>query len=489
MNNAAAKQTKTKTKRETFKSLLITNSGNWSLRLSTMDRQLCGSERAAVEGIDKRRQADLVAVSLDEAEVAQSYSILMSRCTNPRRFAPITLYLALALTLGGARPYGSFQTAQESKVILSTDFVNFLNREGIEIALSACPAGTLTKAPGIFNKSCVNCGKGRFSSRPDSITCQKFKNCDKGTFVAFNGTLTRDRVCVPCPLGFSTSGLNKFNCQPFRCYPGEFVDRSANACKPCPRGEYTLTHNAIQCIPWTVCVPGTVTSTKGTSTRDRECALCEGIDCTLPTDCLPGFIYMGTAKKCQPCPPGTFSSSTKCVKHRACNLDEYIAVRDTSSTDRICKRCETLGFITPRRESYGPESCDKLKPLRLRPTVRFEFYISIVCSILIWRCSVGLNKSHETKKTKSEKKKSNSKMNKETADKPLKKQHEKGTTFNQRMKNVFKFRKNTSTLVKDPAPPLKPPPNFSGLVTSNFTQQRRDGDSDEEGDSRRLISL
>ena len=200
---------------------------------------------------------------------------------------------------------------------------------------------------------------------------------------------------------------------------------------------------------------------------------------------------MGPAKKCHPCPPGTFSSSTKCVKYRACNLDEYIAVRGTSSTDRICKRCETLGFISPSRESYGPESCDKLKPLLLKPTVRLEFYISIVCSIVIWRCSVGLNKSHEIKKAKSEEKKSNSKKDKGKADKRRKGQGEedKRMPLNQRMKNLFKFRKNANTLVKDPAPPGKPPPYFPGLVTSNLTHQRRDGDSDDEGDSRRLISL
>ncbi len=172
---------------------------------------------------------------------------------------------------------------------------------------------------------------------------------------------------------------------PTVCGPGADVlgSNSEDACAPCPSGSFSAMANAAQCVPWSVCEPGTYVVAKGSATADQSCAACpEGFTSDAPNQeaCVPPLACpAGTARatssegkpSCASCEPGTFcpggdipkepcgagtwdhdsSAMTACIPWTPCAPGQRILAVGSPTTDRTCVACASGSASTSTNAS------------------------------------------------------------------------------------------------------------------------------------------
>ncbi|AKF08997.1 putative lipoprotein [Sandaracinus amylolyticus] len=183
---------------------------------------------------------------------------------------------------------------------------------------NACDAAT-TCAPGPgATYACSACPAGTYSADGTGATaCTEWTTCAPGTHVASAGSATRDRTCVACAGGYSST-TNAPSCTPWTdCVPGERessagTPTSDRVCVPCSSG-WTSAPNAATCVAWTDCAAGQYVAAMATVASDRVCAAC-------PAGTYSTSVNAPSCAACTACPPGAHETS-------AC----------TATRDRVCE--------------------------------------------------------------------------------------------------------------------------------------------------------
>ncbi len=306
------------------------------------------------------------------------------------------LSLALAVAVCSADPaLGSRTVSQgKSEVVVSEQLLEFLGPSQFD--LSACPVGTKQVSNKAGNRTCLTCKAGFYSATSGSSNCVKYRDCPAGKYISLQGTLSRDRVCLTCAAGTYSLVKNSDRCLPLICQPGNFFSDTSAQCEKCPQGQYSATQHPKGCKKWSVCAAGMVEHLPGSSISDRVCTL----EVPVRMLCPAGFVFRPPS--CSPCPSGHYSTSKSlsCRRYTECELNEYIAVRGTNSSDRVCQQCKTNGHVSPGHDSFGEASCTLSSVLRLKPTIKLEYLAVLLLSALVWRWTTALNRRPPYKKSR-----------------------------------------------------------------------------------------
>ncbi|MEC8277876.1 MAG: hypothetical protein VX026_09180, partial [Myxococcota bacterium] len=239
------------------------------------------------------------------------------------------------------------------------------------------------------DRRCVPCELGTgFSSTENALECTSVGTCLSHEYIATAATVTSDLECgdcqtdIPVENGECLSCIDAEACITVACRSGFIpangicveaappehtdctLESDGMACA-CTDGHFgTLEWNQDtmawegQCVPWSMCVPGTYAVEDGTDITDRLCEPCtEGVDyssdinastCTPVTDCLPGEAVSEapTASRdrtCMACVAGLDFSTTlnapSCLPVSDCQPGEFVIAEASTTADRTCDAC------------------------------------------------------------------------------------------------------------------------------------------------------
>jgi hypothetical protein len=238
----------------------------------------------------------------------------------------------------------------------------------------------LSSGTATFDRVCIACTTGTFSSQANAAICGAWTVCPAGSFVSSQGSTSGDRICSPCPNGTYTTAPNQSTCVPQgACPPGTeqtvagtptappvcepcstgFYCQGGTAPKvPCPHGAWDHDHApSTVCAAWTSCAPGTFVSAEGSTTTNQSCSSCSSgtytsvsnaTTCTAWTNC-PAGTYVSTNgttssdRDCSSCPNGTYSSSPNvitCITHGSCPAGTEQTAAGTATSPTQCAACQ-----------------------------------------------------------------------------------------------------------------------------------------------------
>ena len=186
--------------------------------------------------------------------------------------------------------------------------------------MSACPAGTYSKAGAKSLADCISCatlGTNRYSKTEASSTCA---TCPNGKIANEDATgcldscaktqlLSSDK-CVACPTGYKCNGTALFECLD-GYYPGE-VRIETNAKTTSPRIEKRCLRcptNATTCTS-----PRDFICKEGFFKKGTGCLACpkENVKCTQDGfTCKDGWYENMDKGTCAACPAGYYCSSSE----------------------------------------------------------------------------------------------------------------------------------------------------------------------------------
>ncbi|MEC7987602.1 MAG: hypothetical protein VX278_20715, partial [Myxococcota bacterium] len=196
--------------------------------------------------------------------------------------------------------------------------------------------------------------------------CTAWTDCVPGEFVAFPGTDSTDRYCLPCLEGIHFSDINNApECTAItECVAGEYIETAATSasdqiCTTCTDGmNFSDTSNAPECATLTECVPGEYVLSEATVTNNRICAPCiEGStfsdtsnapECSVVAECAPGSYVTAAPtttsdRECDACFAdlnfSTLPNASSCTPLIDCLAGEYVLSAPTTITNRICAPC------------------------------------------------------------------------------------------------------------------------------------------------------
>lgn len=193
------------------------------------------------------------------------------------------------------------------------------------------PAIKYTSDSFLYDRNCLSCAFGEFSSTVNAQSCNAHRTCRANQYeVPNSATDVSDRICISCNTCSDVEHFIETPCQTDkdtvcrerrRCPPGTYrtlpMDRTLDAlCEPCPLGMYqdSSNHTAASCKQVTpTCQPGERQRLEPWASRDRVCEACpKGSyqpSATTSSDCLPvlecGIGLIESA-------PPTATSNRKC---------------------------------------------------------------------------------------------------------------------------------------------------------------------------------
>lgn len=130
----------------------------------------------------------------------------------------------------------------------------------------------------------------------------------------------------------------------------------------CNEGTFAM-DGSLECIPWTVCTVGSVTTAPPTSTSDRVCGACLGGTYCAGGDAMP-----------EPCAALTWDHdgdpATVCVAVTDCEPGTFAASAPTATMDRVCTACGVDSFsLTVNAVSCTPATvCEATELEAVAPT-------------------------------------------------------------------------------------------------------------------------
>ncbi len=223
---------------------------------------------------------------------------------------------------------------------------------GVCLPLTVCEPGwyVVEEPTPTSDRVCDLCPSATFTTLANSVACTPWRPCPPGTYVSNVPSVVTDRICSTCMPGTYTSGANQSACLGAADCPAGTIetapgtDTTPRACAPCSSGEYCAGGKApatactgekwdndgapsTDCVPKTVCAPGTSILRLGSATTDRACVTCGG---------------------------GTFSTSENaglCTPWSSCAAGTYVANTPSPSTDRWCAPCPPETFTSGENQS------------------------------------------------------------------------------------------------------------------------------------------
>jgi hypothetical protein len=252
---------------------------------------------------------------------------------------------------------GTFADVQETTSCLSCQPAFYASALGSQFCIE-CEAGTysdsyatvlcqaciLGKYSGQGKSFCTSCDFGTYSSRSASSMCTL---CHVGTYQT-GICMTRITDCIPCELGYFSSGLGMKNCS--QCEKGAFssMDGALN-CSLCEVGTYQTGISMVSKENCSTCDAGTIQTGIGMFSEEDcifcspgkfspyvasiMCSFCErgtyqtGFGMKDVHDCLScvaGTYQTGTGRvislECMLCRAGTFATGVGLINSTECSL-------------------------------------------------------------------------------------------------------------------------------------------------------------------------
>jgi hypothetical protein len=256
-------------------------------------------------------------------------------------------------------------------------------RKGEKMGPYLDPAIKYTPDSYLYDRDCLPCAFGTFSSMMNVQSCDNYSTCKANQYeVPNSATAATDRVCMPCQTCTDVQNFIETPCQTDkdtvcrerkRCPPGTYrtlpVERTLDAlCEPCPLGMYqeSSNHTATSCNQVTpTCQPGERQRLEPWASRNRACEACpEGKyqpSATTSSDCLP-VLECGEGltesapptatsnRKCRPLGPPTAECPSDIAIGAVAGRDEYpsglesgdFSTNDPSATQQFSPPLTTL---------------------------------------------------------------------------------------------------------------------------------------------------
>jgi len=342
------------------RSRALAKRGEDAYRASVTEAQRCQGARSQAQPGTKLRRAVLVAVALSAA--------LGTACGGGNADSEDPLGIGRGRACSGeldCLPLDEGPDGQRTRSCALGTFDHDQNPATSCVPKTVCPAGTRVADEGsaVTDRSCESCANSTFSEEDNAATCVPHSSCGVGTFTSKEGTPTADRVCELCPPG-TQANAGQAGCAP--CPAGAFCPGGATAASVCGAGMYDHDQDSkTACEAKSDCVPGTHRTSEGTTTVDRDCAMCVDSftakaneeSCTPWTDCLAGTFIAAdptttTDRVCNPCNSGSFSAGRNASACQpwspTCGSGEFEAVAANAKRDRVCRPITQLVSVSTR---------------------------------------------------------------------------------------------------------------------------------------------
>ena len=247
-----------------------------------------------------------------------------------------------------------------------------------------CPAGNYSSSLGQSN--CDECPAGFFC--PNGTSDFTVNSCPEGHYCPAGTQFGTQFECPPGTFNNATGGLSSLDCLP--CTPGYFCSRSglshvSGPCDPgfycssratsatpliasaqggrCPVGNYCPRASPLP-VP---CSAGSYCHVTGLALPTGPCRA--GFFCNVGSQrddppaglCSPGYFCPEGSSAARPCPPGTFSASTRNTNLsdcQSCTPGRYCEGFGLSATTGECR----VGFFCPGRQSSPTPSAHICSP-------------------------------------------------------------------------------------------------------------------------------
>ena len=164
-----------------------------------------------------------------------------------------------------------------------------------------------------------------------------------------------------CVEGNCPAGTEENNGGCASCAAGSY-SQAGGRCKPCEKGKYSHLRNS-NC---SVCLPGTVSKTSGSSACDACPAGTREVDNQFCSECPSGKISGPASQNCSACPAGSVSKSPGSWSCDACPAGKYEVNNQlcsncpvgtiSGSGNNTCTRCQA-GFQAPKPGSVACQPC------------------------------------------------------------------------------------------------------------------------------------